>query len=426
MATLKSSHQGEADRVRRLERLLDASRLLNSTLELAELTEIVLRIVRDEVPVDRCTLFVLDRRQMLLRSFIAQGVGQFEIALPVGHGLAGIVASTGQPLDVTDAYQDSRFEHTFDDRLGYITRDVFSIPVFNREGVLVGVLQMLNRKRPLTDRDKEFLSGMCTYLGLAVHNAWIHRELLENRKLEEELRLVRDRLAHQEKLSAMGELIGGVIHEMRNPLSVALGQCTLLRDEIKVSASIASRIAKIETGIDRAAKIARNFLNFARGGSGEQTPTDVNAIVRQTVDLLAYEFRKSAVTVELDLQSLPPVNVDPGRIQQVLLNLLKNAQESVAERRGGTVWVRSSRDAKKKAIRIQVKDDGPGIPAIHQPRVFEPFFTTKPRGSGTGFGLSVSRRIAEEHRGSLSFKSSAGSGTTFVLVLPDDSELVRT
>ncbi len=424
MAT-KSSQREESDRVRRLERLLDASRLLNSTLELAELTEIVLRLVRDEVPVDRCTLFVVDRRQMLLRSFIAQGVGEFEIDLPVGHGLAGTVASTGQALDVTDAYKDSRFEHTFDDHLGYVTRDVFSIPVFNRDGVVAGVLQLLNRKRPLNDRDKEFLTSMCTYLGLAVHNAWIHRELLDNRKLQEELSLVRDRLAHQEKLSAMGELIGGVIHEMRNPLAVALGQCTLLRDETKVPASIVSRINKIEVSIDRAVKIARNFLNFARGTGQEQTSTDVNAIIRQTVDLLSYEFRKNGVTVELDLQNLPAIKVDPGGIQQVLLNLLKNALEAVAERRGGTVRVRSSRDARKKAIRIQVTDDGPGIPESNQSRVFEPFFTTKPRGSGTGFGLSVSRRIAEEHRGSLSFKSAA-TGATFVLVLPVDNELVRT
>src|SRR5438445_12070177 len=93
-----------APEVRRLQRLLEASRLLNSTLQLTELTEIVLRILQDELPVERCTLFVLDGRQKLLRSLIAQGLEQFEIVLAVGEGLAGIVAMTGEPLDVADAY----------------------------------------------------------------------------------------------------------------------------------------------------------------------------------------------------------------------------------------------------------------------------------------------------------------------------------
>ena len=98
-----------APEVRRLQRLLEASRLLNSTLELRELTEIVLRILQDELPIERCTLFVVDRRQKLLRSLVAQGIEQFEIVLAFGEGLAGTVARTGEPLDVVDAYADERF-----------------------------------------------------------------------------------------------------------------------------------------------------------------------------------------------------------------------------------------------------------------------------------------------------------------------------
>src|SRR5262249_8157335 len=132
---------------RRLERLLEASRLLNSTLEVEELTEIVLRIVHDEVPVDRCTLYVLDRRQNLLRSFIAQGVDRTEITVPVGEGLAGAVAASGQAIDVTDVHDDERFRWEYDNLFQYKTRDVFSLPVFNRIGSLIGVLQLLNREK---------------------------------------------------------------------------------------------------------------------------------------------------------------------------------------------------------------------------------------------------------------------------------------
>ncbi len=99
-------HMDATPEVRKLHRLLDASRLLNSTLELAELTEIVLQIIQDELPIERCTLFVVDWRRKLLRSLIAQGIEQFEIVVAVGEGLAGAVAATGQPLDIADVYVD--------------------------------------------------------------------------------------------------------------------------------------------------------------------------------------------------------------------------------------------------------------------------------------------------------------------------------
>src|SRR5262245_8571797 len=121
------------EHVRRLERLLEASRLLNSTLEVHELMEIALRIVRDEIPVDRCTLFVVDRKQNLLRSYIAQRVDHFEISVPIGQGLAGTVAATGDVLDTADAYDDPRFTSEFDQRLGYRTNDALCMPVLDRK-----------------------------------------------------------------------------------------------------------------------------------------------------------------------------------------------------------------------------------------------------------------------------------------------------
>jgi len=407
-----------AEHVRRLERLLEASRLLNSTLEIHELMEIAFRVVRDEIPVDRCTLFVVDRRRHLLRSFIAQRVDHFEISLPIGQGLAGTVAATGDILDTADAYKDARFTPEFDQRLGYRTNDALCMPVFNREGVLTGVLQLLNRARPLHAGDIEFLTGICTYIGLALHNAWIYHQLLESKKSEEELRLVRERLAHSEKLSAMGELVAGIIHEMKNPLSVALGQCTLLRADGESGPTIVERTDKVEKSINQALKVAKNFLNFARAVGHDRVPIDLNGIIRQTVDLLAYEFRTRSVTVTLDLQQLPFARVDAGSIQQVLLNLLKNAQYAASENKnGGKICVRSFCNKQKNMIRIEVNDNGPGIPAEIQGQVFDAFFTTKTRELGTGLGLPVSKRIVEEHSGTLSFESTPGAGTTFAIEL---------
>ncbi len=409
----------EATHVRRLERLLEASGLLNSTLELQELTEIVLRIVQDEVPVDRCTLYVLDRRQKVLRSFVAQGIDQTEITVPVGEGLAGTVAASGEPLDVDNAYQDERFHSAFDDRHGYKTKDVYCVPIFNRVGNLIGVLQLLNRRRRLNEGDKEFLASICTYIGIALQNAWIHHELVEARKLELELNIVRDRLAQAEKRSELSELVTGIIHEMRNPLSVALGQSNLLRELHELPDAMTERVTKIEESIGRAVKIAQNFLNFARQGQSEHVPIDINSIVTQTIDLVSYDIRISGITLVVDLAQAPVVKADAAGIQQVLLNLLRNAQHALnSEKRGGTLSVRSLYDRTEGRITIEVADDGPGIPESLQSQVFEPFFTTKEKGVGTGLGLAVSKRIMEQHRGKLSFSSIPGVGTTFTIKLP--------
>src|ERR1700719_4374892 len=159
---MRKRPKSDATYVRRLERLLEASRLLNSTLKLTELTEIVLRIVTDEVPVDRCTLFVVDRPRKTLRSFIAQGVKETEINLPMGQGLAGTVAVTGEMLDIPDVRKDNRFQPRFDQELGYRTKDILCMPILNLHGDSIAVLELLNRRRPLNEGDREFLSSMCT------------------------------------------------------------------------------------------------------------------------------------------------------------------------------------------------------------------------------------------------------------------------
>jgi adenylate cyclase len=165
-----------ARHIRRLHVILDAARLLNSTLDVYELTTIIVDIIRNEVPVDRVSVFVVDQKQNRVRSLVAQGV-QGEITLPIGIGIAGFVAETRETLDVTDAYQDARFNPEFDRILGYRTNDILALPVFNGVGVVVGVLELLNRNKPISEEDHEFLRGVCVFIGLALEKAWYCREL---------------------------------------------------------------------------------------------------------------------------------------------------------------------------------------------------------------------------------------------------------
>jgi len=178
--------------IERLHRILEAAKLLNSTLDLAELTAIILRIIRDEVGTERGTVFIMDRTRRHLRSLVAQDVEDEDIIVPIGKGIAGSVASTGEKIDIPDAYGDPRFDQSFDTQLGYRTKDIYCMPIVNRVGQIVGVLELLNRTRPLTEEDEQFLSGVSVHVGLALENAQLHREIVEKRKIEQELVLARE------------------------------------------------------------------------------------------------------------------------------------------------------------------------------------------------------------------------------------------
>src|SRR5205085_1881789 len=128
--------------------------------------------------------------------------------------------------------RDSRFDPAVDRLLGYHTHDLFGLPIRNREGEVAGVLELLNRSRPIVDSDKRFLNQICVHVGLALELAWSHREVLEKRKLEQELAGLRERLVQVDRLRLMGELLNGVMHKLNNPLAIVAGNVELLKTEL--------------------------------------------------------------------------------------------------------------------------------------------------------------------------------------------------
>jgi PAS domain S-box-containing protein len=232
-------------------------------------------------------------------------------------------------------------------------------------------------------------------------------------------------LTQADKLSSIGLLAAGVAHEINTPLAVISSYAQMLSKQLKGDARLAPVLDKIIQQSFRAAEIANGLLNFSRTSTTEFRETSLNQVIRDTLSLLEHQFKTAQVTVDLELaEELPSINGNPGKLQQVFLNLLLNAKEAMPE--GGRLRVatlidrRTGHDGHVTAL---VADSGAGIAPEHLKRIYDPFFTTKtmPKPGnrrGTGLGLSVSYGIIQEHAGKIHVESAVGAGTTFYLEFP--------
>jgi len=234
-----------------------------------------------------------------------------------------------------------------------------------------------------------------------------------------EIERQREMIYQSEKLGALGALLAGVAHELNNPLSVVVAQATLLQ-ELAPDAKTASRGEKIRLAAERCARIVKTFLAMARQKPPSRAAVDLNQVIDAALELLGYSLRTAGVEVRLDLdRSIPAIWADPDQMSQVLINLIVNAQQALAEAPGHrTLTVATRLDARDGMIRLTVADNGPGVPPAIRSRIFEPYFTTKPVGMGTGIGLSVCHGVVTAHGGTIAIDDAPGGGARFSIRLP--------
>jgi len=267
-------------------------------------------------------------------------------------------------------------------------------------------------------KDGSALPTACTVVALRNAQGRVTHFVGVERDITDELRL-RDQLVHSERLSAVGELVAGVAHEINNPLQTIIGCVELLIEERRATGQQLEDLALVREQAARAGQIVRNLLSFVRRGSSERGVADLNQIARATAALREQHLRDRNICVRLDLHPSPlPILVNREEIQQIVLNLVLNAEHAIGDAHG-TIGLRTSTSAHEH--RLEVRDDGPGIPPDLRGRVFEPFFTTKEVGQGTGLGLSIALGIATAHGGGLELEEGSGTtrpGASFVLTLP--------
>jgi PAS domain S-box-containing protein len=236
------------------------------------------------------------------------------------------------------------------------------------------------------------------------------RDITVERKLEEQV-------VQSERLAATGAMIGGVAHELNNPLTAILLSTDFLLDSIS-DETVRKRIALLQQDARKAAEIVKNLTYFSRPPAPGKGKINVTEVVERTLNLHAYSLRKNNITVDFLKESALPFAVgDAHQLMQVFLNLIVNAEQAIREvREKGTLRVRQGKD--ENSVWISFHDDGPGIPKENLSSIFDPFYTTKRPGRGTGLGLSICKSVMKEHNGSVEAANASDGGAVFTVTLP--------
>ncbi|MGB9594757.1 MAG: response regulator [Candidatus Poribacteria bacterium] len=239
----------------------------------------------------------------------------------------------------------------------------------------------------------------------------------QTHQLANDFEAVRKQLIQLEKLSSLGRMTSEVIHELATPITGLLGFSEFLLDQ-ECDEIIKNSLRKIKSEAERCQTIIRNILSFARKTEDQKNPISINDVIMKTIDIKSHQFKLENIKCNLELDSnIPNTLADFGQIQQVIVNILNNAQDALKKQNyPKTISILTSYDSDH--VYIMIGNNGPHIPEEFLDLIFEPFFTTKKSEQGTGLGLSISRDIIRRHNGDIQVYSKPGEGVTFTIYLP--------
>jgi signal transduction histidine kinase len=402
--------------------LVALSKEMASVLDIQRLGQTLTEGLVARIPVMHASLHLCDPATETFVPFSRMVSGALDLqppAVSVGRELVLRLRLTPRTLVV----EETAFRGVADPRMRAMVKELEAgrvallVPLL-LEGELTGVL-VLGEKLSgeiFDPNEIELLEALMEEAAIALKNSGLYEDLWNQM---DELKRTQQQLVQSAKLAAIGELAASIAHEINNPLMVILGNSGLLLRGMPPDSPGHGRVTKIETEANRAAKIVRNLLDFARRREPKREPLGLHDLIVRTLDLLHAKLAEARVEAETVFDpAVPPVLGDGDQLRQVLINLITNAADAMPN--GGSLLVRTElrRREGEPWVAVSVTDTGIGMDTDQLARIYEPFYTTKPEGRGTGLGLSVSLGIVRNHGGTIEAESKPGKGTTMVVCLP--------
>jgi two-component system, NtrC family, sensor kinase len=405
-------------RLRSTETLLAVSQAVGSTLDPTETLRRVAREAGRALGADTVGAYLADADRKHLRPIAGYHVPKERItdflggAIPLeGHQLLQEAWRTGEARYSTDAENDPRLNRQTVMRFPH--RSMLFVPMVVKGEPIGGLFLMwFSRQRHFSPEEIRLVEGISRQAALGIENARLYEGV--KRHLHE-LQQTQAQLIQSAKLAAIGELAANVAHEINNPLTAVLGFASYLAEQVGPGQPMREELDLIQEEAARARDIVRDLLDFSRQHEFSAEPTDLNAVVRQTLAMVRRQRAVDNITFAEDYApDLPMAEADVSRLKQVFINIVNNALYAMSD--VGVLTVRTS--VADGHVQVAFSDTGSGIAPEHLDRIFDPFFTTKPDVSGTGLGLSVSLGIVQSHGGTIEARSEVGKGSTFTVKLP--------
>ena len=381
----------------RLQKLMEASKNINSTLDLDKLLGLILDAATKSIDADRGTLYLVDDIKKELWSKVLQGENMVEIRLPVGKGLAGYVAETGEIINIPDAYNDPRFNPDVDKRTGYRTNNMLCMPMKNKDGNIIGVFQLLNKKGGVFEKvDEQFIDALSSHASVAIENARLAQEMVKS-----------------ERLTAVGRMASTIIHDIKNPMGTLRVYAQVMKK--KSGNEEAAKLAdEMIHQVDRFVNMTQEILDFTRGVSSLNiAEIDFGEVMENVLAFIEKDLVKNKVELVRDAKFKGKVKLDQDKVVRVFYNIASNARDAMPQ--GGKLFVKTERQ--NGFVKVEFTDTGSGMPEEVKKRLFEPFMTYGKK-HGTGLGMAIVKKVIDDHKGKIEIDSELGKGTTIRILFP--------
>ena len=412
----KDIHQRELDTI------LKFSALINSSLNITEVLDNAMKWAEEFIDAEASSVYELaeEKNELFIRLARGEKKSLIEgITLKVGEGIAGTVVQTGKPIAIQDVNKDKRFSDKFDRLTGFKTRSMICVPMLLRDKP-IGAIQVMNKRNrePFRQADLELLNSLAQLTAVSMENAKLYQRLEERFELTSlELASTQKKLILSERLAAMGHLVQGVAHEIRNPVMTIGGFAHRMKRELPENYKLQKYIDIILDESGRLERLVREVHEFLEIQSSSLVIAKIEPVINDVLQIFEPLARNREIEVLVDIpEDLPSLYLDSSQLVTALSNILENALEAMPN--GGTLSLKIEKD--DRHLSISCRDTGVGIDPEQLDAVYDPFVTSKTRGAG--LGLTMVYQIVMNHHGEIKINSELNKGTVVNVQLPLPTE----